>query len=454
MKDKDEEAVMADDGMVPLQEEAAGGAAGARRNAGHAGRRACGGKHLRAPSSTLVAGGEAAAARRPIVLRGWPTRTTRFAVFDRDPTDGVILIDISSRLSRGIAARMHPVAPIRRTARDDDVSLNPPIITRRVAVMDLSSLIHPVSPQTFKIDYWEKQPLRIPRNNPIIIADCCLSSTFDRVLSLSSIQPSQVRVVRAGKETPVGMNGACGLIGTAGRLEEVYGAYRDGATIVLQFLHERLEPLRRLCQSLAAEFSANFQVNIYLTPGQERGLNVHYDLHDVFVLQSEGVKHWWLYEVPIRLPLRGQPYNSRTMKPGALLQEFDLRPGDLLYIPRGWMHAAESHEAASLHLTVGVNTVTWASVILRAVEAVIERDERWRASLPLGFAREPRLEELAVAELRSMIDRLGDAIDAPSAVREAVAEARLGRQPALEGHLLDLQGGLRDRSCDLRPAAP
>jgi ribosomal protein L16 Arg81 hydroxylase len=304
--------------------------------------------------------------------------------------------------------------------------------------MELSKLIHPFDLRTFKDDYWEKQPLRVQRNERDYYRRLLSLADVDHLLSLSSIQPSAVRVVRAGKDIPVGTNGTGGLIGTAGRLEELYGAYRDGATIVLQFLHERWEPLRRMCRSLAAELSGSLQVNIYLTPGKERGLNVHYDSHDVFVLQSEGVKHWCLYESSIRLPLRGQPYDSRTMKPGALLQEFDLHPGDLLYIPRGWMHAAESREAASLHLTVGVNTVTWASVILRAVEAVIEGDEGLRASLPLGFAREPRLQEQVVAELRSIVGRLGDAIDASSAVREAVAEAQLGRQPALDGHLLDL----------------
>jgi len=43
-----------------------------------------------------------------------------------------------------------------------------------------------------------------------------------------------------------------------GLLEAIYAEYRNGATIVAQFLHERWKPLKRLCQSLAAEFSAEF----------------------------------------------------------------------------------------------------------------------------------------------------------------------------------------------------
>jgi ribosomal protein L16 Arg81 hydroxylase len=306
--------------------------------------------------------------------------------------------------------------------------------------MDLSSLIHPVDPETFRQDYWERQPLRIHRDDPNYYRSLLSLTDVDGILSLASIRSSQIRILREGKETPLGKNGTSGLIGTSGQLEEVYEAYRAGATVVLQFLHESWAPLWHLCQSLAAEFSAAVQVNVYLTPAQERGFNVHYDSHDVFVLQSEGVKHWSLYESPIRLPLKGQPYDAKTMAPGALLDQFDLKPGDLLYIPRGCLHAAESRDSASLHLTVGVNTVTWAAVVLRAIERIIEQDSCFRVSLPLGFARDRRLQEQAEVRLAELVAVLGERIEPVPAVQEAVEEAWLGRPPVLDGHLLDLEG--------------
>ena len=96
----------------------------------------------------------------------------------------------------------------------------------------------------------------------------------------------------------------------------------------------------------------SLQVNAYLTPESSRGLNVHYDIHDVFVMQTEGRKRWRIYDNPVPLPGKDQPFSADTCKPGKVIEEFDLDPGDLIYIPRGYMHDAESQGLTSLHLTV------------------------------------------------------------------------------------------------------
>jgi ribosomal protein L16 Arg81 hydroxylase len=305
--------------------------------------------------------------------------------------------------------------------------------------MNLSYLIHPVDLETFKRDHWEKKPLRISRNQPSYYHQLLSLADIDYILSNSSIHPSQIRVVHEGKEIQIGKRNATGSIATAGLLEELYTTYRNGSTLILQFLHERWKPLRLLCQSLATEFSARFHVNVYLTPAHERGFNIHYDSHDVFVLQSNGVKHWSIYEGPFCLPLKGQPYDEETMRPGALLDEFDLQAGDFLYIPRGCMHAAVSCDSASQHVTVGIHTVTWATVVLRAIESAIEQDVRFRESLPVGFAHDKDLQGRAQAQFRNLLAQLGEQIDPATAIQDAVEEAYLGRQPGLEGHFLDLE---------------
>src|SRR4029079_992330 len=112
----------------------------------------------------------------------------------------------------------------------------------------------------------------------------------DNILSTSNLRSSDFRIVRDGHESPLNALAASGSI--APGLDKVYAQYRDGSTIVLQFIHERWKPLTKLCSALSYELSAGFQVNAYLTPQNARGLNVHYDTHDVFVLQLEGMKHW------------------------------------------------------------------------------------------------------------------------------------------------------------------
>src|SRR5438445_2220104 len=157
---------------------------------------------------------------------------------------------------------------------------------------DLERLLHPLDPGTFKTEYWEKRPLVISRSDRSYYQPLLSLSEVDNILSHSRIQSSDIRIVRNGQETPV--SNLMGLGGnlSAGGIEAMYQAYRKGSTIVLLFLQERWPSLRRLCQSLAVELSAGIQTNVYLTPPKARGLQTHYDTHDVFVLQTHGAKRW------------------------------------------------------------------------------------------------------------------------------------------------------------------
>jgi ribosomal protein L16 Arg81 hydroxylase len=304
---------------------------------------------------------------------------------------------------------------------------------------DFKYLIDPVAAETFGRVYWEKQPLIIRRTNPDYYRGLLSLENVDSILSTSSIRPPEIRLLYDGKETPLKQLRANRLGSPAVQLESLYEEYRKGSTIVLQFLHERWRPLTELCRSLAAELSAYFQVNAYLTPANEKGLNTHYDAHDVFVLQAEGSKHWRLYRGPIHLPLPGQTYNPQ-MEPGELVEELDLRPGELIYIPRGFMHDAVAVDSTSLHLTVGVIPVTWAAVVLQAAESVIEEDARFRESLPLGFAANAELKALAKDRFVELLAVLHKRMEAMPCIENAAEKALLGRQPLLDGHLLDLEG--------------
>jgi len=318
---------------------------------------------------------------------------------------------------------------------------SPNLRAREDVVFDLKRLIHPIDPDTFKREYWEKQPLIVRRGQPDYYRSLLSLADVDRVLLNSSTWSPQIRVLREGKDISPQKRARHSLFGSAADLESLYAEYRRGATIVLQFLGERWQPLMGLCRVLASEFSASFQVNAYLTPAKEKGLSIHYDTHDVFVLQTEGSKRWRLYkDDPIRLPLESQPHDGSIMQPGPLMEEVELHAGDFIYIPRGCRHDAVSAESTSLHLTVGINTITWAALILRAVESVIENDSRFRESLPVGFARTDGLTMQAETRLTALLAELIDQIEPTSLIHDAAQEALHGGQPALEGHFLDLEG--------------
>ena len=122
------------------------------------------------------------------------------------------------------------------------------------------------------------------------------------------------------------------------------------------------------------------------------GFSPHYDTHDVFILQIAGSKHWKIHKPPINLPHRTQPYHPQMPAPSAPLLELDLEPGDLLYMPRGFVHQANTVDHASMHVTLGVTVYTF--VELFAVWLQSSKNEAtFRRALPPGFAKHPELKQ-------------------------------------------------------------
>lgn len=315
--------------------------------------------------------------------------------------------------------------------------------------LGLSDLLSPFSTEEFKSEFWEKQPLIIHRDDPDYYAKPLTFRDVDHILSTSSVRSSELKVVVNGQEIPLVEMAASGPGGPSNGLEVLYDLYRKGSTVVFKFLHERWEPLGRLCRTLSGEFSAGFQANAYLTPAGAQGLTSHYDTHDVFVLQVWGSKHWRLYESTDVLPLHSQHYRRPADGPGAPVREFDLKAGDLMYMPRGTVHDATSNDEASLHITLGVLPVLWSTVLKDALDRAIESDPRYRGSLPPGFALDDELRGQAVDTLAGMLASVADAVQPHDIVERAASRALVGRQPVLDGHLLDLEG-LRTLGPDTR----
>ena len=86
---------------------------------------------------------------------------------------------------------------------------------------------------------------------------------------------------------------------------------------------------------------------------------MHHDTHDVLVLQVAGEKRWLLYDPLLELPLKHQRYSKSLGEHGEPTDDLVLRAGDTLYLPRGWLHQAETSDTDSLHLTIGINAYTW-----------------------------------------------------------------------------------------------
>jgi hypothetical protein len=217
------------------------------------------------------------------------------------------------------------------------------------------------------------------------------------------------------------------------KVDQLFRLHEAGGTIILNHLHRRHPPLAKLCAALELEFSAPFQTNVYLTLPKAQGFHPHFDTHDVLVLQLAGSKRWQLYGTPIVLALKGHGDHARQDNPGPVSEEFDLRAGDTLYLPRGLVHEAISTDETSLHVTVGILSWTWFDFLLEAVERLASSDRQVRAALPPAFAR-PDCDRGAFGKaFAELAGRLATEVDADE-IRRGFAERFIDRRPPFLRH--------------------
>jgi hypothetical protein len=177
----------------------------------------------------------------------------------------------------------------------------------------------------------------------------------------------------------------------------VLAEWEAGATIVLQALHVHWLPLAVFCRLLEDALGHAVQVNAYYTPRGSQGFAVHHDTHDVLVLQVAGEKRWLLYDPLLELPLKHQRHAPSLGEPGDATDDLVLRAGDTLYLPRGWLHEAETSTTDSLHLTIGITAYTWLDAVRDAL-AECEEEIAFRRGVASGADHGARLAE-ALGEL-------------------------------------------------------
>jgi hypothetical protein len=197
---------------------------------------------------------------------------------------------------------------------------------------------------------------------------------------------------------------------------------REGATLVLDAVDELTETLFELAEGLELFFHEHIQINAYAGWRTSQGFDLHWDDHDVFILQVTGRKLWKVYGMTRAYPLAQD--SEQAQKPvHEPLWEQTLQEGDLLYIPRGWWHMARPLDEPTLHLTVGVHNRTGID-LLRWVSDRMRESEIFRADLPRfssSTERARHLEQLR-QELLAEWDR--DVLSRYFAELDGAAEAR------------------------------
>ncbi|MDQ8202799.1 cupin domain-containing protein [Pelagicoccus sp. SDUM812003] len=169
------------------------------------------------------------------------------------------------------------------------------------------------------------------------------------------------------------------------RVEKIMRHFKGGATLRPTNVHERSERIRALASRLTAETGSIARVNAYLTPSRSYAFKPHADPYNVVVYQLRGRKRWKIWSRRADRPLEGEHPEIDADSLGEPEREFDLEPGQAIYIPRGLAHAASAlYNEPSIHLTIGLHAPLWLSVAHDALAACADRDGFLREFAPVA----------------------------------------------------------------------
>ncbi|WP_312856488.1 cupin domain-containing protein [Nocardioides pelophilus] len=286
--------------------------------------------------------------------------------------------------------------------------------------------------QTFLAKVWASR-VHLHRADPGVLTGLLSLEDADRLLTSSAIRTPSIRMAKDGAVLPESAYTRGGTL--SGRpltglvdARKALALFDDGATVVLQGVHRYWPPLTELIAELELELGHPCQVNAYLTPPGSQGFAVHSDSHDVFVFQTAGSKQWEVH---------GEDG----------VEDVLLEPGLSMYLPTGTPHAARAQEQVSLHVTVGINQLTWRGLVERTLAQVVA--DLPDHHLPAGYLDDPALVSGPLAERLEQVAHDVRRIDADAAVATEIRRFLTSRPPRLSGGVSDvlaLRAGIDDRT--------
>jgi len=159
-------------------------------------------------------------------------------------------------------------------------------------------------------------------------------------------------------------------------VNKVQNLVSRGASIILNDIQNHNRNLIKFSDQLQKVTRGRCQANLYFSMASHQAFGPHFDLHDVFAIHFEGEKVWNIYENieknPINHPSFKLSDEQRRKRSGKIIDQVTLKPGDLLYIPRGQYHDALASKNGAIHIAFGLTyfksidimTSLWQKLIL------------------------------------------------------------------------------------------
>lgn len=305
----------------------------------------------------------------------------------------------------------------------------------------LNQLLAPIEPERFFADYHDRKPLHVPAGSDDGKRELLRWDAFNDLLNQTSVWTAQsLKLVLNTQAVPP--ESYCRVEATQSgpvlRPDPAKVALHlaAGASAVAGDVQSLTPELADTAQALGRTFAAAVGANVYCSFQGVRAFGTHYDLHHVFAVQTEGEKLWRLYSNRADRPVDFPPDTPETRRwleqsRGAVSAEVLMKPGDVLYLPRGWYHDALAQDGASLHVTFSV-TPLYGRVIFNLLEQAAMQDPQFRDYLAPAHDDDGRTLQRQLAALGGKLAQLA----ASPAFRDEVAMTQNRLNPGRPRHAL------------------
>ncbi len=245
-----------------------------------------------------------------------------------------------------------------------------------------NDVIHPVEFEDFVSNYFEQKPFVIKRNQPDYYEPVLTITDIDRILRNNNLDSEGFELVKYSQQLNKSKF-TCSDINTGKNVidhKKLFGFFDEGFTINVDQFHRYHRPLNRLVDMTVRTFYGDSNAYLFYTPAGMQGLKPHWDQVDVFILQIEGSKEWRVYDSPMKLPRTTEGFDNMDKEP---ILTAVLEKGDMLYMPRGFVHEAKSGNDISVHITLSCSIKTYGDLFKSMVADIA--DEYFDQSLPVRF---------------------------------------------------------------------
>jgi 50S ribosomal protein L16 3-hydroxylase len=196
------------------------------------------------------------------------------------------------------------------------------------------ALLGGISPAQFMQQYWQKKPLLIraavPGLTPLVARDALFAYAANEAV--------ESRLVEQKKGVWKFSHGPIGAQAHAGEKKPVAlpPLKRKDWTLLVQGVDLHHDGVHDLLQQFRFVPDARLDDVMISYATQGGGVGPHFDSYDVFLLQASGRRRWRIGaqkdlslrdDVPLKILANFKP-----------TQEFDLEPGDMLYLPPRYAH--------------------------------------------------------------------------------------------------------------------